>query len=184
MTGRPVAALCGALSAELGRDPAGPRVAGLLSAYSREQADWSAFARFDAGGYTRNLVFKDGLYELLVVCWNPGQESPIHDHMGQRCWMAVLAGRIEELQYERAPAGPPIERRALTFGRGRTAFIQDEIGLHLVRPASEGRAVSLHLYSRPFATCRVFDPETGEERERALGYHSVAGALTAGASAS
>jgi len=188
LRGGALAALRGALSAELERDPAGPGVAGLLAAYARERADWRAFARFDRGGYARNLVFKDDLYELLVVCWNPGQESPIHDHAGARCWMTVLEGRIEEVRHERRPAGPSIgplvERSARTFGRGETAFIRDEIGLHRVRPVGAGPAVSLHLYSPPIATSRVYDPETGAARERVLGYHGVAGALAGGAAVS
>ena len=35
---------------------------------------------FVAEGYARNLVCRTPSFELLVLCWRPGQESTIHDH--------------------------------------------------------------------------------------------------------
>ncbi|MCA1608451.1 MAG: hypothetical protein LC730_03200, partial [Acidobacteria bacterium] len=37
--------------------------------------------------YTRNLIYKDERFELMAVCWEPGQVSRIHNHFDQRCWM-------------------------------------------------------------------------------------------------
>jgi hypothetical protein len=47
-----------------------------------DKQDWEAYAHFDASRhYTRNLIATDHVsYTLLLLCWNPGQESPIHDH--------------------------------------------------------------------------------------------------------
>ena len=46
------------------------------------QEEWEPYAFWDADKlYTRNLVSTDGeSYTLLLLCWNPGKESPIHDH--------------------------------------------------------------------------------------------------------
>ena len=32
--------------------------------------------------YTRNLVGYNNSFTLLMLCWDRGQESPIHDHAG------------------------------------------------------------------------------------------------------
>mmetsp|Transcript_9474 Transcript_9474/g.13863 ORF Transcript_9474/g.13863 Transcript_9474/m.13863 type:complete len:88 (-) Transcript_9474:449-712(-) len=52
--------------------------------------------------YTRNLVSSDGKrYTLLLLCWNAGRESPIHDHPCDGCWMRVCRGSVNECRYER-----------------------------------------------------------------------------------
>ena len=44
---------------------------------------------WNAQHYTRNLIDKTELYELLSLCWEPGMKSSIHNHKGQNCWMAA-----------------------------------------------------------------------------------------------
>lgn len=155
----------------------GRGIARLLTAYAREHRDWEAFALFDASRYTRNRVALTERFELLLLCWEEGQESPIHNHESQDCWMAVLDGRLEELRYAMPPAGhrgPLHARESQVFEAGRVAFIRDEMGLHLVRPVG-GRAVSLHLYAAPYAECNVYCPETGKITRKRMVDHSVRG---------
>ena len=76
----------------------------LLLAFRRvrfDKQDWEAYAHFDASRhYTRNLIATDHVsYTLLLLCWNPGEESPIHDHPCDGCWMEVLQGQIQECRY-------------------------------------------------------------------------------------
>ena len=44
--------------------------------------EWKKYALFDSSkNYTRNLIATDDeTFTLLLRCWNPGKESPIHDH--------------------------------------------------------------------------------------------------------
>ena len=43
--------------------------------------------------YTRNLIYKDERFELMVICWDKGQVSRVHNHWDQKCWMTVpIAG--------------------------------------------------------------------------------------------
>lgn len=174
----PLDGLCTTLLAEFGRDPKGTRVAGLLGEYARANADWRAWALFDANAYTRNLVHRCGTYELLLLAWEVGQSSPIHDHAGQNCWMAVLDGEVEEVHFRpNGAGGPPKAAAPRVFRPGQVAYIADEIALHLVRPTPGNRAVSLHLYSNPIDSCRIYDPATGAVDRIEVGYHSVRGEL-------
>ena len=126
----------------------------------------------------RNLVHRCGDYELLLLCWEEGQESPIHNHAGQLCWMAVLDGCLEEVHFRSPAPGAALEAgRSARFEQGGVAFIEDEIALHLIRPVS-GRGVSLHLYANPIDTCKVYDPADGAETSVELGYYSVRGQKT------
>lgn len=47
--------------------------------------------------YTRNLVERgNGRYNLIVLCWDSGQGSSIHDHAGSHCFMKVLNTSTKE----------------------------------------------------------------------------------------
>src|SRR5947199_1275643 len=52
------------------------------------------YLTWDRQHYTRNLIDKTPLYELVAICWETGQGSSIHNHKGQNCWMAVPIGRL------------------------------------------------------------------------------------------
>src|SRR5271163_4881231 len=52
------------------------------------------YLTWDRQHYTRNLIDKTPLYELVAICWEVGQASSIHNHREQNCWMAVPVGRL------------------------------------------------------------------------------------------
>src|SRR6202049_4553532 len=53
------------------------------------------YLTWDRQHYTRNLIDKTPLYELVAICWEVGQASSIHNHRDQNCWMAVPIGRLQ-----------------------------------------------------------------------------------------
>src|SRR5690348_13131020 len=52
------------------------------------------YLTWDRQHYTRNLIDKTPLYELVAICWEIGQASSVHNHREQNCWMAVPVGRL------------------------------------------------------------------------------------------
>lgn len=42
--------------------------------------DWKKFMFWNPHKYARNLIEITPLFEAILLCWNEGQESPIHDH--------------------------------------------------------------------------------------------------------
>jgi cysteine dioxygenase len=87
-----------------GIDSAGVNVQDLKDAmlgYTSCEADWSKFALADASrAYTRNLVDNcNGKSNLLILVWNPGKSSPIHDHANAHCVMKILKGTLKETLY-------------------------------------------------------------------------------------
>lgn len=185
-------ALCRELSVVLApgtaRDLAGrgKRVAELLRAYAATGTCWRGWSHFVPERYSRNLVHRCEGFELLLLCWGEGHASPIHDHAGQQCWMAVLEGEMEEVHYDEPRGGDPrpmASGRVRRFTAGQVAYIHDDIALHLIRPAQGTRGVTLHLYADPIDACRAFDPATGRATPVQVGYHSVRGVPCAGRSA-
>lgn len=63
--------------------------------------DWEPYAFFDPSKlYTRNLVATDDeSYTLILMCWNAGKSSPVHDHPCDGCWMQVCEGTVCETRY-------------------------------------------------------------------------------------
>ena len=180
MSSTPVQDLLSELDRELESDPRGPGIASLMQEYSQRHDDWRRYVHFSPGTYTRNLIRASDEYELIVLCWDDNQASPIHDHGGMRCWMTVLDGNIRETLFDMPPAegvlGAP--RSSKTFSRGQVAFITDDVGLHEI--ATEGGpGISLHLYANPIPECRTFCPETGSIGIKVLTYHSIGGELQA-----
>src|SRR5215469_13339610 len=57
--------------------------------------------------YTRNLIFKDDLFEVMTICWKPGQKTVIHTHNGQLGWMSVAQGEVAVHNYRYVSCNAP-----------------------------------------------------------------------------
>ncbi|XP_061190959.1 cysteine dioxygenase type 1-like [Saccostrea echinata] len=130
--------------------------------------------------YTRTLLDKgNGHYNLMILCWNTGQESPIHNHPNSHCFMKTLKGEVFEQLYRNPDmtscdscCGCKMEKiEDRVYKLNDVAHITDADGLHRVGNKShvEG-AVTLHLYSPPFSSCKKYDDETGKSTEVPMGY--------------
>lgn len=147
---------------------------------------------FSDASYTRNLIFKNDLFELLALCWEVGQVSRIHNHRDQQCWMTVPMGKLKNQNYrvlERDPVKQTCRlepsRSCLITPSAPLEVDQDEPVHQVLNLAEYGeRAVSLHLYSRPFNTCEVYLPEKGIYCDVPLSYTSEYGRLCPGEQAS
>lgn len=122
---------------------------------------------WNAQHYTRNLIDKTPLYELIAICWEVGQISSVHNHRDQNCWMSVPIGRLQvenfHLVSQDVEQGvcelTPTE--ILEMNPAQPCAVDPADPVHRVlNPREFGeRAVSLHIYSRPFDTCVVYSPE-------------------------
>jgi cysteine dioxygenase len=145
------------------------------------------YLHFAPRRYTRNLIYRDEVFELLALCWEPHTESPIHNHSGQLCWLSIQRGalRLENFLSLDGP-GPGANIRLVPHGgvdrapEGVLDLQQGDNGIHRVSNPFDERAVSLHVYSRPYDTCLAYDPAARISREIRLHYHSVGGKLVEG----
>jgi cysteine dioxygenase len=145
------------------------------------------YLHFAPRRYTRNLIYRDEIFELLALCWEPHTESPIHNHSGQLCWLSIQRGalRLENFTSLDGP-GPGTNIRLVPKGgvdrapEGVVDLQQGDDGIHRVSNPFDERAVSLHVYSRPYDTCLAYDPAARTSREIRLHYHSVGGKLVEG----
>mmetsp|Transcript_16703 Transcript_16703/g.30242 ORF Transcript_16703/g.30242 Transcript_16703/m.30242 type:complete len:273 (+) Transcript_16703:91-909(+) len=134
--------------------------------------EWKKYAMFESKkNYTRNLIATDDeTFTLLLLCWNPGKESPIHDHPCDGCWLRVCQGKIQETRYE---INTETDRMDVTsdevFEDDAPAFINDSMGYHKVgNPSTSTPAITLHLYCPPFNQCKIWlDPSHASSPSKA-----------------
>jgi cysteine dioxygenase len=125
------------------------------------------YLTWDRQHYTRNLVDKTPFYELIAICWEVGQGSSVHNHQDQNCWMAVPIGELLvenfHLVSQDLDAGTCKLETADTveMNPSHPCAVNPSDPVHRVyNPAQfNQRAVSLHVYSRPFDSCIVYSPE-------------------------
>lgn len=148
-----------------------------------DPASLTPYLFWDRQHYTRNLIDATPLYDLIAICWEVGQHSAIHNHRDQNCWMAVPIGRLLVQNYrvlfQDLKAGKcdlrPTDR--VEMNAATPLAVNPAEPVHKVyNPREFGeRAVSLHLYSRPFDSCDVYSEEKYTCGEIKLTYTSEYG---------
>ena len=135
--------------------------------------------------YTRNLIYKDERFELMAVCWEKGQMSKIHNHADQMCWMTVPVGKLRGQNFaveqidEKRNFCRLKETSNFDLSDCLTAKVELEEPIHQILnlPEFNERAVSIHVYSKPFNTCLSYCRETDRFAEVSLCYTSIGGKL-------
>ena len=135
--------------------------------------------------YTRNLIYKDERFELMALCWDKGQMSRIHNHADQMCWMTVPVGKLrgqnfKVLEIDEAKGFCKLEEtEQFDLSDCLAAKVELEEPIHQILnlPKFDERAVSLHIYSKPFDKCLSYCRETNRFAEVSLCYTSIDGKL-------
>jgi cysteine dioxygenase len=120
--------------------------------------------------YTRHLVHRSHDFELLYMCWSSGQKSPVHGHEGEKCWFRVEQGALQIVNYELNQTNLP---KKISVDSALTGFVDGPADVHLVENHTTERAISLHLYARPFDACDVYDVTSRQVSKKKLTYDSV-----------
>jgi len=141
------------------------------------------YLNWDRQHYTRNLIDRTPLYELMAICWEVGQASSVHNHRDQNCWMAVPIGRLhvenfhlvhQDLERGQCKLEPS---NTVEMNISQPCAVDPADPVHRVVNPREfnQRAVSLHVYSRPFDSCVVYSPEQGTCGEIKLHFNTEYG---------
>jgi predicted metal-dependent enzyme (double-stranded beta helix superfamily) len=121
---------------------------------------------YDSVSYKRNVLYRDEELEILLICWMPGQKTPVHDHPDQGCLVRVLAGELHETLYNLGvryasaddkqsyfdhgyPEGTLRAAKHRSIGQGAVSYLCGDRGVHRLWNKSEAPAMSMHVYSPP-----------------------------------
>jgi cysteine dioxygenase len=182
------------------------RLDDLLGGRPFRDATWRPRMRFREDKYARHLIHRTELFEVMLLCWQPGQLSPVHNHQGNSGWVRVLRGRMEETHFsppDWVVAGVPMPNgsfdiddegvgHGIALKRGQelvhvagpaVCSVDRKRPIHQLgnprRHADDEPAVTLHVYSRPHGSCLTFDVERATCRRIDLKYDTVPSAQTA-----
>ena len=112
---------------------------------------------YSEDGYQRNVIKKNEHYELVAICWTPGQDTPIHDHTGSDCAFLIVSGVSTETVYETNSEGLayPVTDRKYVPGEVCAA---DEPDIHRVSNNENTNLINLHVYTPPLSEYRIYAP--------------------------
>jgi cysteine dioxygenase len=133
----------------------------ILASVNIKAVDLDAFCSWKKEVYTRNCIYRNDDFELLLICWQDQHASPIHDHGGQACWVYVAEGTLVENRYEAHEEDKDSFTllETIRYEQGSVSFMDDAKGYHDLANASSHRALSLHLYCKPIDDCRVYNKD-------------------------
>jgi cysteine dioxygenase len=115
------------------------------------------YVSFKEGTYARHRVHLGEHAELLVLCWRPGQRTPIHDHAGSYGAVRVLRGVMWETLFEMGGEGGLAYESSREWRPGQVTGA-DVPDIHqLGNPDVSGQdLVTLHLYAPPLTSLNVY----------------------------
>ncbi len=130
---------------------------------------------FAEESYARNLLCRTPRFDMLVLCWRPGQVTTVHDHAGSLNCTRVCRGTLTSRIYEVAGVPEPgrvtlkLAREEQLTSDGSTSDVDyDEI--HQLANTSNEDLVTLHVYARPLKDINVYCLESGKVERVALRY--------------
>lgn len=132
----------------------------------RELGTWSK------DHYTRNCIVENERLELILLCWEPGQATPIHDHGGEECWVYIVDGNFKERIFTEDAKGELSPSKVTNATSGDLTYMNDSMGYHDLENLDQTRSLSIHLYAKPIVKCNAVNNATGEIMERVLAYDS------------
>lgn len=137
-------------------------------------ADFEDYGYWSDEIYTRNCIFENDQFELILLCWNPNQITPIHDHGGEECWVRVIKGEFEEVIYSINKQEELREVKTHTAKENEVTYMIDFMGFHTLQNLTNERGMTLHLYAKPIRSCNSYDLHEGKLIHRELVYTTMA----------
>lgn len=144
----------------------------LLTNFDFSTINFESYKTWSIEKYTRNCLYKDANFELILLCWEKGQQTPIHGHNGQDCWVFLLEGSMEEVFFSMGDNDSLTVCGSHPVMPNQVTFMNDGQGFHQLKNDAKGRSVSLHLYAKPIENCKSFDEKSKQFIQRSLNFDS------------
>ncbi len=112
---------------------------------------------YSEDGYQRNVIKKNQHYEIVAICWTPGQDTPIHDHVGSDCAFLIVSGASTETVYKTNEEGLAIPVSTRRYLPGEVCAA-DEPDIHRVSNEEDSNLINLHVYTPPLSGFNFYAP--------------------------
>jgi cysteine dioxygenase len=135
--------------------------------------DFDIYCSWSDESYTRNCIVDNEKFELILLCWEKGQKTPIHDHGGEECWVKVIEGEFRETIYTKNCEGVLSEVKSAISKSNDITYMVDFMGFHSLENVSDKRSLSLHLYAKPIRSCNIYIEDSKEFVKKDLIYDTL-----------
>jgi len=107
--------------------------------------------------YSRNSVYKNEKFEILLICWKSGQRSLIHDHGGSLGGVRIVRGLLTETLFTVAPNGM-IKAISSSDYAASDIQIEEPTTIHQVSnlQPETNHAISVHIYMPPLQQMNIY----------------------------
>lgn len=137
--------------------PSLPELNQLLERTTISPDELRPYSRFKIANYSRHRVMKNEFVEMLVLCWKPGQRTPIHDHNGAHGAVLVHAGVLWETTFNYDAVNGLLYKahRELRAGGLTSSELPD---IHqLGNPDVSGTdLITIHIYAPPLGVLKTY----------------------------
>ena len=109
------------------------------------ETDYKKYIILTEFKYNRERIYIDDEIEVFIITWNKNQETKIHNHAKNGCFLKILEGSLVENVFNfdnLNKSGTKILRK------GDISYMDDSIGLHSIKNLDD-ISVSIHIYSPP-----------------------------------
>ena len=96
---------------------------------------------FNKDKYQRTLLLSNEFLDCFVLCWEPYQESPIHDHPEKGCIFKILKGQIQEDTYKDEKF-----IKCNLLSKNNISGINNKQGKHRMKCLHQ-QCISIHFYA-------------------------------------
>lgn len=156
--------------AELRKGPGPKRYLSILDRVDVHSMDLAPFATWAPKHYTRNCIARTDHFELLLICYEPGQRTSIHDYSTEEAWVHLVKGTLMDERFEHTADGKLRKISSSKLVPDSFTYLHNGYSIHRYTNASTERAVTLNLYARPLRTWKVYDERTGSGSTRQVGH--------------
>ncbi|MCB0497590.1 MAG: cysteine dioxygenase family protein [Cyclobacteriaceae bacterium] len=134
---------------------------------------WADYTHPAQDGYGRKLAYQTDKYEIMVMTWNPGDYSSVHDH-GYTQWGAVqVFGNVMHQTFSNTGERFRLSKKEI-LPYGSIAKVNNAL-IHQMGNVTTNPYLTLHMYgaNEPHETVtadmKVYELETGVIRETSGG---------------
>ena len=111
--------------------------------------------------YTRNCLARTDKFELMLMCWEEGQETRIHDYGDAMAWVNPICGSLREERYLLSDNGTGLVKVSSLGVEAEEFSFLHKTGIHKYINDYEARTVSLHLYVKPVPQRKIYECTDG-----------------------
>ena len=121
--------------------------------------------------HTRTLLYGNNRFELVLACWEQGQQSSIHDYDANEAWILPIYGKLREERFVLNNERNGLHKvSSVLIGPGEYSYMQAPVDIHRYTNVYENRSVSLHLYAKPVEHWHIYTEQAGDTGHKPVWY--------------